>query len=73
MTGSGQSEPNGEFRRLPRQHEQLDALDLYSRAQTGSRHPIRDAGRIEGALKEVRERLLEAADEVGRSRFHWVP
>jgi hypothetical protein len=46
--------------RLARRHDQLDALDLYSRVTVGGKGPIGDTSRVEGALGEIRAGLLAA-------------
>lgn len=57
------TDDSGPLRRLPRDHERLDALDLYSRIieRTGNR--MDDPGRIQAAVDRIRDQLQNVTDE----------
>lgn len=59
-TQSGADEPRS-FRRLPREHRALDALDLYARVAETSSVPVGHEDRITRAMEEVRSGLIEVA------------
>ncbi len=47
------------FRRLPREHERLDSLDLYARVLTRTEGPIAEPRRIDEALSNVRDSPID--------------
>jgi Holliday junction resolvase len=55
--------PASGLRRLPREHEELDSLDLYARIVEQSSQPINDTKRVEEAF-----RRMQAGAEVSLSR-----
>ncbi|MGH3977351.1 MAG: hypothetical protein ACRDS9_29175 [Pseudonocardiaceae bacterium] len=50
---------SGAFHRLPREHARLDSLDLYAQVLERTGGPISDTQRINGALSNLRDSLVD--------------
>ena len=57
-----ESEQENRFRQLPRDHQRLDALDLYARVVDRTGLPLKDPAQITGALDDLRRNLVNVTD-----------